>query len=265
MNSAELLQSLRSMVAYHRTCGLEYYYDGEVLEAGVERIKRLTEGTEQSRQRSEKLGSRVPDSSAGGDRGESVTIENLAREIQQCRICPLHESRKVSTEGTGGLEPDLLVVGDWLMHEPGGNRNTLFGEEQDLMLSRMITAIDLQPSQVFVTNVIKCSVPETTTPAVDQIETCLSYLKQQITILSPKVICTMGTPAAQTLLGSNRPLIGLRGRFHTFRIKGGKAIPLMPTFHPSYLLKNPEMKQPTWSDLQAVKKKLGELGPRLSA
>lgn len=253
------------MVAYHRTCGLEYYYDGEVLEAGVEQIKRSMEGTEQSRQSPERLRSPNPDSAAGEDRGEVVTIENLAREIQQCRICPLHQSRKVSTEGTGGLEPDLLVVGDWLMHDPMVKSTTLFGEEQDLMLSRMIAAIDLQPSQVFVTNVIKCSIPGTATPAVDQIETCLSYLKQQINILVPKVICTMGTPASQTLLGSNRPLIGLRGRFHTFQPRGGKAIPLMPTFHPSYLLKNPEMKQPTWSDLQAVKKKLGELGSRPSA
>lgn len=260
MNSAELLQSLRSLVAYHQTCGLEYYHDGAGIEAGIARIRQLAEGREPGRQPSAELRSPASGSGDGEGRVDTVTMEELAREIQHCRICPLHESRKVSTEGKGGLQPDLLVVGDWLNHDPGVESTMLFGEEQDLMLYRMIAAINLQPSEVFVTNVIKCSVPGTCIPASDQIETCLSYLKQQIAILSPRVICSMGTSASQTLLGTNRPLISLRGRFHQFQAGGGRAMPLMPTFHPSYLLKNPEMKQPTWNDLQAIRKILGELG-----
>ena len=126
------------------------------------------------------------------------------------------------------------------------------------MLYRMIAAMNLQPSQVFVTNLIKCSVPETIRPDESQIGTCLGYLKQQITLLAPRVILTMGGPATQNLLGVSRPLIGLRGKFHQFRVGSGPQIPLMPTFHPSYLLNNPEMKQPTWNDLQAVQKKLSE-------
>jgi DNA polymerase len=114
----------------------------------------------------------------------------------------------------------------------------------------------LQPAQVFVTNLIKCAVSESIRPDEEQIDTCLGYLKQQIGLLAPRVILAMGSAASQTLLDTTRPLIDLRGRFHQYRVGEGPQIPLMSTFHPSYLLKNPEMKQPTWSDLQAVQKKL---------
>jgi DNA polymerase len=124
----------------------------------------------------------------------------------------------------------------------------------------MIAAMELQPSQVFVTNLIKCSVPDSVRPDATQIATCFGYLKQQIGLLAPRVILTMGSVPSQTLLGSSRPLISLRGRFHQFQVGGGHNLELMPTFHPSYLLKNPEMKQPTWNDLQAVQKKIA--GPR---
>jgi len=186
----------------------------------------------------------------------ALTLAELAEEVACCRLCSLCQTRKVSTPGEGGANPDLLVVGDWLVSGPGGNSGSIFGEQQDQMLYRMIAAMELQPAQVFVTNLIKCSVPVKVRPDADQIAACLGYLTQQMALLAPRVILTMGSAPTQTLLGSSRPLISVRGRFHTFRAGEGRQIPLMPTFHPSYLLKNPEMKQPTWNDLQAVQKKI---------
>lgn len=183
------------------------------------------------------------------------TLEELALEIQSCTICPLHRTRKVSTAGKGGSLPRLLVIGDWLVHE-SVEMETLLGSRQDQMLAKMMAAIDLDMSQVFVTNLIKCSVDASLKPDSTHIDACLSYLKQQIRVLTPQVICTMGAAPSQALLGSALPLIRLRGRFHRYRSGDDHDIPVMPTFHPSFLLKNSEMKQSTWEDLQAIGTKL---------
>lgn len=259
MTTAELLKSIRSLVAYHQSCGVKYYHNSGALEAGLRQLERAAAepGDEgQNRQRRTELATTPASATSGPD---TVTIAELAGEVKKCRLCQLCETRIVSTAGKGGLHPDLLVVGDWLVHNSGADGEALFGSQQDLMLTRMIGAIEMQQSKVFVTNLIKCSVAESCRPDTSQITTCMSYLKQQITLLSPRVILTMGSAVSQALLDTTRPLIALRGRFHQFQVGSGQTIPLMPTFHPSYLLKNPEMKQPTWNDLQVVRKKLSEV------
>lgn len=187
---------------------------------------------------------------------DGIGIDELAREINGCRICSLHESRKISTAGRGGRKPHLLIVGDWLVHNDLTQGNELFGTEQGLMLGNMIKALGLEPDDVFITNVIKCSVEPSYRAQSEHLSACISYLKQQIALLMPKVICTMGAVASQALLNTDKSLIGLRGTFHQYVPTDGVGIPVMPTFHPTYLMKNPEMKKPTWSDLQAIKKLL---------
>ncbi len=262
MISVELLKSLRSLVSYHQSCGIDHYPSTEMLESGLALIDTMATGSAAYGEPSDALpeakkqpsGQSPPAMEA--DRSDRVTIDELAVEIQKCRICPLHKARKTSTAGRGGIQPDLLIVGDWLVHDNGRPGDEIFGQQQDLMLSNMIAAIDLKFSAVFITNVIKCSVDAGFKPDSTHIGACLSYLKQQISILSPKIICTMGAATSQALLNSSLPLIRLRGRFHQLQSGKEKTIPLMPTFHPSYLLNNPEMKKPTWEDLQAIKKKL---------
>ena len=259
MTAAEFLKSIRSLVAYHKSCGVKYYHNSGALEAGLRQLERVTLDPEAESEisRPQAAPSITPASAKSGP--DTLTVAELAEEIQNCRLCQLCETRRFSTAGKGGLRPDLLVVGDWLVHNSGADGEALFGGQQDVMLAKMTGAIELHQSDVFVTNLIKCSVAESCRPDASQITTCMSYLKQQITLLSPRVILTMGSVASQILLDTNRPLIALRGRFHPFQIGSGQTIPLMPTFHPSYLLKNPEMKQPTWNDLQVVRKKLSEV------
>ena len=258
MTTAELLKSIRSLVAYHQSCGIEHYQRSASLDTGLQQLERVAAEARTQPAQAAPVQMHGEALEVEGSAAGAVTVTELAEEIGSCRLCPLCQTRKVSTPGEGGQNPDLLVVGDWLLSSPEGSRETVFGDQQDQMLYRMIGAMELQPSRVFVTNLIKCSVPESVKPDGSQIATCLGYLKQQIGLLAPRIILTMGSAPSQTLLGSSRPLIALRGRFHQFRVGGGPKIPLMPTFHPSYLLKNPEMKQPTWNDLQAVQKKLSE-------
>ena len=257
MTSAELLKSIRSLVAYHKSCGIDYYHRSDLFKDGLQQLETFSD---KARRGHAKAAAQVTGEilEEQGNTPGTVSIAELAQEITTCQLCTLCQTRNVSTPGEGGENPDLLVVGDWLVNGPEGSCESVFGEQQDQMLYRMIAAMDLQPSQVFVTNLIKCSVPDSLRPDASQIGSCLGYLKQQIGLLKPRVILTMGGPATQTLLGVSRPLIGLRGKFHQFRVGEGPQTPLMPTFHPSYLLKNPEMKQPTWNDLQAVQKKLSE-------
>ncbi len=256
MTTAELLTSLRSLIAYHHSCGIDHYRLCAALESSLQQLDGLAK---QQLAGDTSAAVAAPDG-AGEKRSEvsdkAISIDQLAGEIRRCRICPLHEARKISTAGKGGVKPDLLVIGDWLVHDEEQNDGAIFGVAEDLMLARMIAAINLKPENVFVTNVIKCSVTGSYRADSTHVAACLSYLKQQIELLSPQVICTMGTAASQTLLGSSQSLIQLRGRFHAFQGGSGRTIPVMPTFHPSYLLKNPEMKQPTWNDLQAVNKRL---------
>lgn len=259
MTRTQLLKSLRSLITYHQSCGIDYYHDTEHIRSGVkaldefsdrESIPEISQTKPTPRSVSHKTESAV---------GAGVSVEELAREIGGCRVCSLHESRKISTVGRGGAKPRLLIVGDWLVHDTRMRGSELFGIEQDLMLDNMIKAMNLDPGDVFITNIIKCSVDKPYRAVNEHLSACVSYLKQQISLLSPKVICTMGAVASQTLLNTTDSLIGLRGKFHRYVLADGIGIDVMPTFHPTYLLRNPEMKKPTWGDLLAVRKQLDSI------
>lgn len=183
-------------------------------------------------------------------------LHHITAEINGCRNCPLHQERVVATPGSGALRPKVLVVGEWLRvakarSMPAG---TLFGIEEDRMLERMTAAIGLSADDVFVTNIIKCGVPDTVQPAEEQAAVCAAYTKRQIEMLAPVVVLAMGTMAARVMTGVERPLSVLRGRVSGCRLASGTSLPLIATYHPSFLLQNPEMKQAAWVDLQLVLK-----------
>lgn len=188
-----------------------------------------------------------------------VKPAEIADEVAVCRACELHRKRIYPVAGRGGDKVRLLIAGDWLVSDANGNLEPghLFGVEQDMMLSRMLAAINLPPENVFVTNVIKCAIHCTEQPQATHVESCVSYLRRQITALMPEVICTMGMIAARALLERRQPLSRLRGRFHNYDVAGKVTIPVLTTYHPTYLLQNPEMKQATWADLQLLAKRLG--------
>ncbi|MHC4610451.1 MAG: uracil-DNA glycosylase, partial [Planctomycetota bacterium] len=128
------------------------------------------------------------------------------------------------------------------------------------LLTKMIEAMTLTRDEVFICNVLKCRPPENRDPAADEILACSPYLMRQLEIIRPEVIVALGAPAARTLLQTSDSIGRLRGRFHDFYIEGplaGNPTPLMPTYHPAYLLRSPQQKGKAWADLQAVMAKLG--------
>lgn len=265
MDSSELLKSLKSLIHYHQTCGIKAYTTDEKGRNALAKVDLSALGVRRQKM-SRAYHSANPARekhvvSQQQDPGDVRPIDQIADEIYCCRSCSLHETRQIATAGSGGYQPRLLVVGDWLMlsDETAVHGSEIFGAQQDQMLARMIGAIDLKPDEVFVTNSIKCSIPESCQPTSKQLFTCTAYLHRQIDILLPELICTMGIIATKALTGKSRPLSQLRGKFYPYTCRAGGDIPLLPTYHPTYLLQNPEMKQATWADLQLVQKKLVEL------
>jgi DNA polymerase len=152
--------------------------------------------------------------------------------------------------GTGNPEADLVFVG-----EAPGRDEDLQGEPfvgaAGQLLTRIIEAIGLRREQVYLLNVVKCRPPNNRNPRSDEVAACRPILQAQLDCLRPRVICALGTFAAQTLLQTEERISRLRGRFH----KLGE-INVMPTYHPAYLLRNPQEKRAVWQDMQAVRRLL---------
>lgn len=265
---AGIIDDLCSVLSYHQTSGIESYPAVAELEP-VLRLRRI-----QSEPR------RIPPSTAREERtaphrprpvepqtGRSpvqvgprlTSLADLRGEIEVCTACALSEQRIVPTAGRGEGKARLLVVGDWLSLADGQQPPTgcIFGVEQDRMLGKMIDAIGLPRTEVFITNVIKCGIPAGCQPQAEHVQACLSFLHRQMLTLQPEAVLAMGMIAARTLLHRPEPLSKLRGRLHTCVAPDGRGIPLIATYHPTFLLQNPEMKKATWLDLQLLARQLG--------
>jgi uracil-DNA glycosylase len=171
--------------------------------------------------------------------------------IGDCTRCKLHAlGRKQVVFGMGNANADLMFVGE----APGADEDEQgapFVGKSGQLLTKIIEAIDLKRDDVYIANVIKCRPPQNRNPEPDEIETCEPFLFQQIDVIKPKVIVTLGKFAAHTLLRSEAPISRLRGLVFDYR--GAK---LVPTFHPAYLLRNPASKREVWEDMKLVKKLL---------
>ena len=116
------------------------------------------------------------------------------------------------------------------------------------LLNKMLAAIDLKREEVYICNVLKCRPPENRAPQPEEVEQCLPYLEQQIALIRPSLICALGLSAMQALLGTKASMTSMRGRMFEFR-----GVPLVPTYHPAALLRNPNLKREAWVDLQRIR------------
>ncbi len=255
----QLLQDTRGVLAYQRSCSVLSYPKVPELESFLQSCHRQAAATPVPDKDEPKGPSphKTPTikKPVVTKRNEQVDLAEIAAEVAVCNGCSLSEQRSYPVPGVGGGEQiRLLLIGHWL---PGpGTSTAVFGEAEDLMLKRMLAAINLSMEQVFITNVIKCDVGSEIQPQAEHIDACSSYLKRQIAAIGPELICTMGMVATKALLRMPQPLSRLRGRFYPYLGVEGVEIPLLPTYHPGYLLQNPEMKRATWLDLQALEKRL---------
>lgn len=186
---------------------------------------------------------------AGGGQAEAL-LRTVREDLGDCRRCRLGEMRTNVVFGTGDPEARLLFVGEGPGAEEDRRGEPFVGRAGQL-LDRMTCALGLERSRVYIANVVKCRPPGNREPAQDEAATCLPFLWRQIDAVKPQVVCALGAHAARALLGVEGPLGALRGRVHTVR-----GWTILPTYHPAYLLRNPQAKRLAWQDLKKVKELL---------
>ncbi len=257
----DIVKELQSLLNYHSSIGISHYPRNSAVQSFLRFLPQAGGKEDLTRDIFIPKAPASPREKLPEPKISPVKIEDIAAEVATCRACELNKQRLYPVAGRGPEKIRLLIVGDWLAGDEGEALppGHLFGVRQDQMLGRMLLAINLSATDVFITNVIKCAVPSSCQPQATHVQSCASFLRRQIVALSPEVICTMGMVAARTVLEKSQPLSRLRGQFHEYKVEKDKTIPVIATYHPSYLLQNPEMKQATWADLQMLAKRMGLL------
>ena len=173
----------------------------------------------------------------------------LEKEVSNCKDCELHKTRTQTVFGCGNEQSDWLFIG-----EAPGKDEDLKGEpfvgRAGRLLNEVIFSLGLKREEVYIANILKCRPPNNRDPSQDEIQSCTTYLQQQIKMISPKIIIAVGRVAAQHLLNTDLTMAKLRGTVHSY---GSESIPLITIYHPAYLLRSPSKKYKVWSDLQVVK------------
>lgn len=185
-------------------------------------------------------------------------LDVLAERTQACQKCELHQHRKQAVFARGNPNADLFFVGDAPSKEEDELGRPFVGPSGEL-LDRMITAMGLQQNEVYITNICRCCPSNSRVPSMEEMTACIPFLHEQIALIQPRVIVALGATATKGLLQTSVGIKGLRGTWKLYR----RAIPVMPTFHPSFLLKESnagrvDAKRDVWKDLQAVLERLGK-------
>lgn len=198
--------------------------------------------------------SALPASGAGPDdlAPSGETLDDIRRDLGECVRCRLGSQRTNLVFGVGNPRARLVFIG-----EAPGREEDIKGEpfvgEAGQLLTKIIQAMGFARDEVYICNVLKCRPPGNRNPHQEEIEQCAPFMLRQVRAIAPEVVVALGTFAAQTLLATKEPISRLRGRFHDYH-----GIPLMPTFHPAFLVRNPERKREVWEDMKQVMGRLGK-------
>jgi DNA polymerase len=177
---------------------------------------------------------------------KEADLEKVYQEMKTCQRCPLGKTRRNLVFGDGNPSARIVFVGE----APGADEDEQglpFVGRAGQLLTKIIEAMGLKRKDVYICNILKCRPPANRNPLPGEIGLCEPFLKKQLQVIMPQVICALGTFAAQTLLKTDIPITVLRGRFHSY-----EGIKLMPTYHPAYLLRNPSAKKLVWEDVQMI-------------
>jgi uracil-DNA glycosylase family 4 len=196
---------------------------------------------------------------AGSRKGAQATLEALAREVAGCRACRLCDTRTQTVFSDGSSKARVMFVGE----APGADEDAkgipFVGRAGQLLTKMIENGMGLRRSDVYIANVLKCRPPENRNPEPDEIASCRRFLEAQIDTVKPEVIVALGKFAGQFLLERDEGIMRMRGRWGEYR-----GIPVMPTYHPSFLLRQPERKKEAWEDLLQVLDKLGLAAPTVA-
>ena len=189
----------------------------------------------------------APESDAG-----AAALAQLRAEVLPCTRCKLHTGRRNTVFGEGSHEARVLFVGEAPGAKEDQSGRPFVGPAGQLLDRILEGAMGLRREHVFIANVNKCRPPNNRAPEADEVAACLPFLKRQVEIVQPDVIVCLGRTAAQNLLGSTESTTAMRGRQHTYC-----GTPVIVTWHPAYLLREPSRKRETWEDIKQVNKLLG--------
>jgi DNA polymerase len=188
----------------------------------------------------------------GDDRRAHLAL--LADEARACTRCVLHTERKQAVFARGNPFAELVFVGEGPGADEDAQGEPFVGKSGQL-LDRMIVGMGYHPDDVYICNIVKCRPPQNRKPEPVEMAACTPFITQQLALIKPKVIVALGATAVQGLLpGAAEGITRMRGKWKVYQ----QTIPIMPTFHPAYLLRNPDAKRDVWNDLKAVMERLGK-------
>ncbi len=188
----------------------------------------------------------------GAANAEAGALGELWEAAKDCRRCRLCEGRRQVVFGTGDPKAKLMFIGEGPGADEDAQGVPFVGRAGQLLTDIITKGMGINRADVYIANIVKCRPPDNRVPLPDEAAACLPYLKAQISAIQPKVLVTLGKTAVLHLLGVEAPITKVRGKW----LQYGE-IPVMPTFHPSYLLRNPAAKRDVWEDIQKVMAKLG--------
>jgi len=236
-NKTEIIEELKKALEFYQALGFERLPVKDTELSGFDVIAER-----QSYQVSEAKGAFAS--------SKEIALKDLQKEIGDCQRCRLSKGRKNIVFGEGDPDAELMFIGEGPGREEDLQARPFVGDAGKVLTS-LIKKMGLKRDNVYIGNIVKCRPPSNRDPEEDEIAICKPFIERQIEIIEPKVIMALGRISAQNLVGLKIPISKLRGKFYSY-----KNIPVMPTFHPAYLIRNPKDKWLTWEDAQQVLKKL---------
>jgi uracil-DNA glycosylase family 4 len=244
-----ILDELEKYIDYQRALGIEYLASKTNMVDTTS--ASISEGEMRAKQRVKTTIDANVQLNIFDSASKKQTLEEIKEEIGDCTRCKLHQGRTNIVFGEGNPKARLVFVGEGPGRDEDIQGRPFVGRAGQL-LTKIIDAMGLKRSDVYICNVVKCRPPGNRTPEQDEIATCRQFLFKQLRTIDPAVIVCLGSVAAQSVLNTKAKLGELRGNFHPY----GHAR-LMVTYHPAALLRNPGFKRPLWEDMQLVMKELG--------
>jgi DNA polymerase len=185
-----------------------------------------------------------------------ASLDAIREEIGDCTRCKLFKGRNSIVFGEGDPKSSILFVGEGPGSEEDQQGRPFVGAAGQLLTDIIEKGMKLKRAEVYICNIVKCRPPGNRNPEPDEVLACIGFVKQQISVIKPKVIVTLGNVPTQNLLNTKQGITRMRGVWQEY-----EGIPVMPTFHPSYLLRSPGEKGKVWEDIKLVMKKLGMVIP----
>ena len=240
-----VIEDIKSLLAFYHALGFEN------LPITVRAAGRRLPGLVMQKNCTEEISQSLPADQTGD---KHALLRELREQIGDCQQCNLSKKRNTIVFGAGNPEARLMFIG-----EAPGKEEDLQGQpfvgEAGMLLTRLIEKMGMRRDDVYIANIVKCRPPMNRDPEEDEIAACRGFINKQISIIRPAVIMILGRIALQVLMNSPKlKITSARGHFLDY-----EGIPVMPTFHPAYLLRNPQDKMLTWSDAQKVLIRLGSL------